>query len=59
MKKNIVYEIDPELEQKEDEESENEEIEKVPEMKKAKAKRKETSSNKIFEYINKNAKRHK
>ena len=61
--KKVVYEeedeSDPEFEQEEDEESENEEIEKVPEIKKARAKRKEMSGNNIFEYTNKNATRHK
>ena len=52
-------ESDPELEQEEDEESENEEIEQEPEMKRVRSKRKEPSGSNIFEYINKNAKRHK
>ena len=46
-------ENEPEFE--EEEESENKEIEQEPQIKKAKRKKKSN----IFEYINKNAKRHK
>ena len=51
--KKVIFEeedeSDPELEQGEDEESENEEIEHEPEIKKARSKRKKTSSKNIFE----------
>ena len=47
--------IENEQEFEEEEESENEEIEQEPQIKKAKRKNKSN----IFEYINKNAKRHK
>ena len=61
--KKVIYEeedkSETELEQEEDEEFENEEVEKEPEIKKGRAKRKEPSGSNIFEYINKNAKRHK
>ena len=61
--KKVVYEeeseSEPELEQDEDEEIENEEVEKKPEIKKGRAKKRETSGNNIFDCINKNAKRHK
>ena len=60
--KKVIYEeeeSEPELEQEEDEEFENIEVEKEPEIKKASSKRKEPSGSNIFEYINKNAKRHK
>ena len=61
--KKVVYEeeseSEPELEQDEDEEIENEEVEKKPEIKKCRAKKRETSGNNIFDCINKNAKRHK
>ena len=59
----MVYEeeseSEPELEREEDEEIENEEVEKGPEIKNGNAKKRETSRNNIFDYINKNAKRHK
>ena len=59
----VIYEKEdekePDLEQEKDEQFENQEVQKEPEIKKGRAKRKEPSGSKIFEYINKNAKRHK
>ena len=61
--KKVVYEeeseSEPEFEQEEQGESESEEVEKEPEIKKATSKKREPSRNNIFDYINKNAKRHK
>ena len=61
--KKVVYEeeseSEPEFEQEDQEESESEEVEKEPEIKKATSKKREPSRNNIFDYINKNAKRHK
>ena len=57
--KKVVFEEENESENepefKEEEESENEEVIEEPKIKKAK----KTNNNNIFEYINKNAKRHK
>ena len=61
--KKVIFEeeseSEPELEQEEEEEFENEEVEKEPEIKKAKVKKRESSGNNIFDYINKNTKRRK
>ena len=61
--KKVVYEeeseSEPELDQEVDEEIENEEVEIEPEIKKGRAKKREISGNNIFDYKNKNAKRHK
>ena len=50
-------ETEPEFEV--EQEFENEEVEQEPEIKKAKTSKRKEQSNNIFEYINKNAKRHK
>ena len=61
--KKVVYEEDsdsePEFEQEEQEESESEEVEKKCKIKKAAHKKRAPSGSNIFDYINKNAKKHK
>ena len=61
--KKVIFEeedeskIEPEFE--EEEEFENKEVEQEPEIKKTKTSKTKEQSNNIFEYINKNPKRHK
>ena len=61
--KKVVYEeeneSESELEQEGDEEIESKEVEKEPKIKKGSATKRKTSGNNVFDYINKNAKRHK
>ena len=52
-------ESEPEFEQEEQDESESEEVEKKSEIKKAAPQKRAPSGNNIFDYINKNAKKHK